>query len=93
MHFAQYVEKVFNIVCSKTMVDSESLLEDPDLKEDVTIDDINAMTFAEYRRECSTLFQYIYKFFLDITGSPQYYFDRCFTLLGNESTGKLGKGT
>lgn len=45
-HFVNYVNEVFNIVGRKIMVESESLLDDPDLKEDVTIDDINAMSFS-----------------------------------------------
>lgn len=45
-HFVNYMNQVFKIVGAKIMVDSETLLDDPDLKEDVTIDDINAMSFS-----------------------------------------------
>ena len=48
--FAKYVQEVFDVVGKKVLVDSDALLDDPDLKEDITIDDINAMSFSEYRR-------------------------------------------
>jgi len=48
--FAKYVQEVFYVVGKKVLVDSDALLDDPDLKEDITIDDINAMSFSEYRR-------------------------------------------
>jgi hypothetical protein len=78
--------QVFEIVSKKVIVDSEFLLDDPDMKEDITIDDTNAMTFSEYRRESTTLYQYIYAFYLTYTGSPQYYFDRCLSFVGEEAT-------
>lgn len=50
-YFRTYMEKLFQIVSKKITVESESLLDDPDLKEDVTIDDdANSMSFAEYRK-------------------------------------------
>lgn len=45
------MDQLFQIVSKKIIVESETLLDDPDLKEDVTIDDdINCMSFAEYRK-------------------------------------------
>lgn len=51
------------------------------------------MSFSEYRRESSTLYQYIYAFYLGYTGSPKYYFDKCFEFIGGEANGTLGTGT
>lgn len=51
------------------------------------------MSFSEYRRESSTLFQCLYTFYLNYTGSSKYYFDKCLTFIGDEVNGSLGKGT
>lgn len=54
------------------------LLDDPDLKEDLTVDDINNITVSEYRKDSVTFYQFFYDFFFKFTGKSNFFFEQCF---------------
>ena len=60
--FADYLLKAFRIINEKATV-PDYLLDDPDLKEDLTVDDINNITVSEYRKDSVTFYQFFYDFF------------------------------
>lgn len=42
--------KLFEVVNSKTIVDIDEMLDDPELKEELTVDDPTSMTYSQYRK-------------------------------------------
>jgi hypothetical protein len=77
----------------KVVVEGDYLLDDPDLKEDVTIDDINQMTFSEYRKESTTLYKFLYDYFLAASQEPTFYFQQIFSLINKDGEGTPNKYT
>lgn len=50
------------------------MLEDPEMKEEATFDDPNAMTYTDYRKESTLLYHYIYTYLLKTTNSSNTFF-------------------
>lgn len=91
--FANQMAQMFHIVNKKATV-SDSLLDDPDLKDDMTVDDISNMTFSEYRKDSVALYQCIFEFFQKFTGNSNYFFEECFKYIQADiEQNKLGGKT
>lgn len=91
--FADCLLKAFQTINQKAIV-PDYLLDDPDLKEDLTVDDINNITISEYRKEAVSFYQFVYDFFLSVTGKPDFFFEQCFAYIQADiSLNKFGGNT
>jgi hypothetical protein len=92
-HIWNIYVQLFDVVNGKVVVEGEYLLDDPDLKEDVTFDDINQMTFSEYRKESTTLYKFLYEYFLAASKDRTFYFQQIFALVEKDGNGAPNKYT